>query len=199
VKLLRDAEDIIKDAGGVPEEHQYDQRSELQVIVSSSVALQHEQNEQDKLDYTPELDKIVQTAVATTLDVIGGGDMDFEVSILITDNEGIHAINKEYREIDAPTDVLSFPILEFDEDGVMLEESGDYDGDFLLLGDIVISLERAKSQAEEYGHSLEREVGFLAVHSTLHLLGFDHMEEPYASVMRSREEEILNKMNLKRD
>ena len=157
------------------------------------------ENEQDKLEYTPELDSIVQRAVSTTLDVIGGGDTDFEVSILITDNDGIQAINKEYRDIDAPTDVLSFPILEFDEDGVMLEESGDYDGDLLLLGDIVISLERAKSQAEEYGHSLEREVGFLAVHSTLHLLGFDHMEEPYTSVMRAREEEILTKLNLTRD
>ena len=157
------------------------------------------ENEQDKLDYTPELDSIVQRAVATTLDVIGGGDTDFEVSILITDNDGIQAINKEYRDIDSPTDVLSFPILEFDEDGVMLEESGDYDGDLLLLGDIVISLERAKAQAEEYGHSLEREVGFLAVHSTLHLLGFDHMEEPYTSVMRAREEEILTKLNLTRD
>lgn len=157
------------------------------------------ENEQDKLEYTPELDKIIQTAVSTTLDVIGGADTDFEVSILITDNEGIRAINKEYRDIDSATDVLSFPILEFDEDGVMIEESGDYDGDLLLLGDIVISLERAKAQSEEYGHSLEREVGFLAVHSTLHLLGFDHMEEPYTSVMRKREEEILAKMNLTRD
>ena len=157
------------------------------------------ENEQDKLEYTPELDKIIQTAVSTTLDVIGGADTDFEVSILITDNEGIRTINKEYRDIDSATDVLSFPILEFDEDGVMLEESGDYDGDFLLLGDIVISLERAKAQSEEYGHSLEREVGFLAVHSTLHLLGFDHMEEPYTSVMRKREEEILAKMNLTRE
>ena len=157
------------------------------------------ENEQDKLEYTSELDKIIQTAVSTTLDVIGGADTDFEVSILITDNEGIRAINKEYRDIDSATDVLSFPILEFDEDGVMIEESGDYDGDLLLLGDIVISLERAKAQSEEYGHSLEREVGFLAVHSTLHLLGFDHMEEPYTSVMRKREEEILAKMNLTRD
>lgn len=157
------------------------------------------ENEQDKLEYTPELDKIIQTAVSTTLDVIGGADTDFEVSILITDNEGIRAINKEYRDIDSATDVLSFPILEFDEDGVMIEESGDYDGDLLLLGDIVISLERAKAQSEEYGHSLEREVGFLAVHSTLHLLSFDHMEEPYTSVMRKREEEILAKMNLTRD
>ena len=80
----------------------------------------------------------------------------------------------------------------------MLEDSGDYDGDLLLLGDIVISLEKAKEQAEEYGHSLEREVGFLTVHSTLHLLGFDHMEEPYTTLMRDREKEIMNIMDLHR-
>lgn len=156
------------------------------------------ENEQDKIDFTTELETVIQQGVSTTLDVIGGGDTDFEVSVLITDNEGIHEMNKEYRDVDSPTDVLSFPILEFDENGVMIEESGDYDGDLLLLGDIVISLERAKAQAEEYGHSLLREVGFLTVHSTLHLLGFDHMEEPYTSVMRAREKEILEKMNLKR-
>ncbi len=156
------------------------------------------ENEQDKLDFTPELEQVVQRAVSTTLDTIGGADTDFEVSVLITDNEGIHKINKEYRDVDSPTDVLSFPILEFDEDGVMIEESGNYDGDFLLLGDIVISLERAKAQAEEYGHSLLREVGFLTVHSTLHLLGFDHMEEPFTTVMRTREKEILEKMELPR-
>ncbi|MEE0867079.1 MAG: rRNA maturation RNase YbeY, partial [Clostridia bacterium] len=152
------------------------------------------ENEQDKIDFTTELETVIQQGVSTTLDVIGGGDTDFEVSVLITDNEGIHEMNKEYRDVDSPTDVLSFPILEFDENGVMIEESGDYDGDLLLLGDIVISLERAKAQAEEYGHSLLREVGFLTVHSTLHLLGFDHMEEPYTSVMRAREKEILEKM-----
>ncbi len=156
------------------------------------------ENEQDKLDFTNELETVIQRAVSTTLEVVGGGDTDFEVSILITDNEGIRELNREYREIDAPTDVLSFPILEFDENGVQLEDSGDFDGDFLLLGDIVISLERAESQAREYGHSLIREVGFLTVHSTLHLLGFDHMEEPYASVMRLREKEITEKMNLTR-
>lgn len=156
------------------------------------------ENEQDKIEFTEELETVIQQGVSTTLDVIGGGDTDFEVSVLITDNEGIHEMNREYRDVDSPTDVLSFPILEFDEDGVMIEESGDYDGDLLLLGDIVISLERAKAQAEEYGHSLLREVGFLTVHSTLHLLGFDHMEEPYTSVMRAREKEILEKMNLKR-
>lgn len=157
------------------------------------------ENEQDKLEFTPELEEIMQKAVATTLQTVGGDEeTDFEVSILITDNDGIHQINKETRDIDAPTDVLSFPILEFDKDGVMIEESGDYDGDLLLLGDIVLSLEKAKEQAEEYGHSLEREVGFLTVHSTLHLLGFDHMEEPYTSVMRSREKEIMDIMELHR-
>ena len=80
----------------------------------------------------------------------------------------------------------------------MIEESGDYDGDLLLLGDIVLSLERAQAQAEEYGHTLQREVGFLTVHSTLHLLGFDHMEEPYTSVMRAREKEIMDIMDLHR-
>ena len=157
------------------------------------------EDEQDKLEFTEELEEIVQRAVMTTLETVGADDeTDFEVSILITDNEGIHEINKEYREIDAPTDVLSFPILEFDEDGVMIEESGDYDGELLLLGDIVLSLERAKAQAEEYGHSIEREVGFLTVHSTLHLLGFDHMEEPFTSVMRAREKEIMDIMDLHR-
>ena len=158
------------------------------------------ENEQDKLEFTQELEEIMQKAVATTLEVVGGGEdeTDFEVSILITDDNGIHEINKETRDIDSPTDVLSFPILEFDEDGVMIEESGDYDGELLLLGDIVLSLERAKAQAEEYGHTLEREVGFLTVHSTLHLLGFDHMEEPFTSVMRAREKEIMDVMDLHR-
>lgn len=103
------------------------------------------ENEQDKLDFTEELENIMQQAVAATLDVLECKDTDCEVSILITDNEGIRELNREYREIDSATDVLSFPIIEFDDDGVMIEESGDYDGDYLLLGDIVISLERALS------------------------------------------------------
>ncbi len=157
------------------------------------------EDEQEKIEFTERLEEIVQKAVMTTLETVGADDeTDFEVSIIITDNEGIREINREYREIDSPTDVLSFPILEFDEDGVMKEDSGDYDGDLLLLGDIVISLERAQAQAQEYGHSLEREVGFLTVHSTLHLLGFDHMEEPYTTLMREREKEIMNIMELHR-
>lgn len=156
------------------------------------------ENEQEKVEFTEKMENIIQQAVMTTMDVLECSDTDCEVSVLITDNEGIREINREMREIDAPTDVLSFPILEFDENGVMIEESGDYDGDLLLLGDIVISLERAKAQAEEYGHSLLREVGFLAAHSTLHLMGFDHMNETDAKVMQTHEKTIMEKMNLKR-
>ena len=126
------------------------------------------------------------------------GDTDCEVSVLITDDEGIRKINRETRDIDAPTDVLSFPILEFDDDGVMIEGSGDYDGDLLLLGDIVISLERAAAQAEEYGHSLMRELGFLSAHSALHLMGFDHQGEEDTPVMQAHERAVMEKMGLKR-
>ena len=156
------------------------------------------EDEQDKVEFTPELEAIVQRAVMATMEVLACDDTDCEVSILITDNEGIRAINREARDIDAPTDVLSFPILEFDDDGVMLEDSGDYDGDLLLLGDIVISLERAKEQAEEYGHSLRREVGFLTAHSTLHLMGFDHQGDEDTPVMRAHERAVMEKMGLER-
>lgn len=156
------------------------------------------EDEQDKVEFTDELQSIIQRAVSTVMDVLECSDTDCEVSVLITDNEGIRVINRENRNIDAPTDVLSFPILEFDDDGVMIEESGDYDGDLLLLGDIVISLERAKEQAEEYGHSLEREVGFLSAHSTLHLMGFDHQGEEDTPVMRAHEKAVMERMGLRR-
>ncbi len=156
------------------------------------------EDEQDKVEFTEELESIVQRAVSTVMDVLECSDTDCEVSVLITDNEGIQKINRENRDIDSPTDVLSFPILEFDDDGVMIEESGDYDGDLLLLGDIVISLERAKEQALEYGHSLEREVGFLSAHSALHLMGFDHQGEEDTPVMRAHEKAVMERMGLKR-
>ena len=156
------------------------------------------EDEQEKLEFTEEMETVIQRAVSTTMEVLECDGTDCEVSILITDNEGIQNINRETRDIDAPTDVLSFPILEFDNDGVMIEESGDYDGDLLLLGDIVISLEKAAEQAEEYGHSLMRELGFLAAHSTLHLMGFDHQGEEDTPVMRAHEKAVMEKMGLKR-
>ena len=156
------------------------------------------EDEQDKLDFTEEMENVIQRAVSTTMEVLECADTDCEVSVLITDNEGIRKINRETRDIDAPTDVLSFPMIEFDDDGVMIEESGDYDGDLLLLGDIVILLEKAAAQAEEYGHSLLRELGFLTAHSTLHLMGFDHQGEEDTPIMRAHEKSVMDKMGLHR-
>lgn len=116
-----------------------------------------------------------------------------EVDVSLVDNEIIHAINLEQREIDAPTDVLSFP----------LGENGVYDQNpatgAYMLGDIVISLERAQAQAEEYGHSLQREVGYLTVHSMLHLLGYDHVQGGLEAVrMREKEEAVMLSIGLPR-
>ena len=116
-----------------------------------------------------------------------------EVDVSLVDNQQIHAINLEQRNIDAPTDVLSFP----------LGENGEYDQNpatgAYMLGDIVISLEKAQAQAEVYGHSLQREVGYLTVHSMLHLLGYDHVEGGLEAVrMREKEEAVMLRIGLPR-
>lgn len=140
-------------------------------------------NDQKKIKMTPNLRRLVKRAVLAVLDFEDFGRRA-EVSVTFTDNEGIHALNREYRNVDRPTDVLSFPL----SDG----EDYDTDGDAVLLGDIVISLERAQTQAEEYGHSFEREVAFLTVHSMLHLLGYDHETSPEDERdMFARQDEIL--------
>ena len=117
-----------------------------------------------------------------------------EISVTFVDDDQIHALNKEYRTIDRSTDVLSFP----------LGENGVYDINIdtgaKLLGDIVISIPRALDQADRYGHSLQREIGFLTVHSMLHLLGYDHVNGGIESVrMREKEEAVLTQMGLKRN
>ena len=128
-----------------------------------------------------------------------------EVSVLITDNDGIHGINLDERGIDAPTDVLSFPLLDFDapNDLSYIEkypqdyfnpESGE-----LVLGDIVISVDKVKSQSEEYGHSDKRELAFLVAHSMLHLFGYDHMEENDRAIMEQLQRDILTKKGYTRD
>lgn len=156
------------------------------------------ENEQDKLPFTEELEDIIKKAVETTLSMLDWGEVLCQVSVTITDNEKIREINSLYRNIDRETDVLSFPIIEFTEDGEAIVTDGDYEGDTLLLGDIVISLEKALSQSEEYGHSLLREVGFLTLHSALHLMGFDHIDEAEGDIMRTWEKRIAEKMDLKR-
>lgn len=126
-------------------------------------------------------------------------DVPCEVNVLITNDEEIHAINLEQRDVDRPTDVLSFPMFELTAGDKPEADWADPDTGLVPLGDMVISLERCDAQAEEYGHSLERELSYLAVHSTLHLLGYDHMDEgPMKAQMRAREEFILEKLNMTR-
>lgn len=126
-----------------------------------------------------------------------------QVSILITDDEEIHQINLEQRQIDRPTDVLSFPMVEYEIPGKFdfLEECDDcFDPDSgeLLLGDIVISADRVAAQAEEYGHSRKREYAFLIAHSMLHLMGYDHMTKEEADEMERLQEEILRTLGIGR-
>lgn len=120
-----------------------------------------------------------------------------EVSVLITDNEGIREINRQEREIDAPTDVLSFPMQVYsrpaDFESIREEDAGCFNPDSgeLLLGDIVLNQDRIESQARDYGHAERRELAFLVAHSMLHLFGYDHMEEGERTEMERRQEEIL--------
>ena len=127
-----------------------------------------------------------------------------EVNLTLTDNDGIHEINKMYREIDRPTDVLSFPMLSYGTAGDFSRLEEDYDDNFnpdtgeIMLGDIVISVDKVKEQAESYGHSEKREYAFLIVHSMLHLFGYDHMTPEEAAVMEEKQKNILDEMNITR-
>ena len=124
-----------------------------------------------------------------------------EVDVLFTDDAGIRAINRAQRGVDAPTDVLSFPMFDLTagEPPAPDEVEADPGTGLVPLGDMVISLERAKAQGEEYGHGTRREVAYLAVHSALHLLGYDHLDEgPMKARMRAREEAILSRLGLTR-
>lgn len=123
-----------------------------------------------------------------------------EVNVLLTNDEEIHAINLEQRNVDRPTDVLSFPMFELTAGDKPQADWADPDTDLVPLGDMVISLERCAAQAEEFGHSLERELSYLAVHSVLHLLGYDHMDDgPMKAQMRAREEAILGALGITRE
>ena len=129
-----------------------------------------------------------------------------EISLTITDDDGIHEINKEFRNIDKPTDVLSFPTISYDEPGDFSVIEGEQKVDLLdpdtgniSFGDIVINENRERSQALEYGHSEKREFAFLVAHSMLHLCGYDHMEEDEAAVMESKQNEVLNSLGITRD
>ncbi len=126
-----------------------------------------------------------------------------EVSLTLVDNNRIHEINKEFRDIDRPTDVLSFPMVEYDDAGefAFLEDEDDCfnpETGELMLGDIIISLDKVEEQAIAYGHSFTREYAFLIAHSMLHLMGYDHMTDDDASIMEAKQRAILDNLNITR-
>lgn len=148
-------------------------------------------NEQDKLNPPEDFEKLVEDCARAALEEEKIED-DAEVSVTLVDNSRIRELNKEFREIDRETDVLSFPL--GDENGFEV----DPDTDAILLGDIVISLEKAKSQSEEYGHSFRREVAFLVTHSLFHLLGYDHMTPEEETEMFAKQEKVLTNLGITR-
>ena len=146
----------------------------------------------------PKLAAMLRLTVKAALSAEGVA-CDCEINILLTDDEGIREVNRDMREIDRATDVLSFPMFDL----VPGEHPDEYDADpdtgLVPLGDMCISVERAKAQAEEYGHSFDREICYLCVHSVLHLLGYDHLDEgEMKRQMRGREEEIMSTLKLER-
>lgn len=127
-----------------------------------------------------------------------------QVSLTITDNDGIQEINKEFREIDAPTDVLSFPLIEFDfpANFDIIDGSDcytDMDSGEVVLGDIVLNIDRIKSQATEYNHSIRREYAFLIAHSMMHLFGYDHMTDEEEKIMFEKQEMVLSSLGITRN
>lgn len=152
------------------------------------------QNNQKKLPVTNEMKKLIRLAVSQTLKS-ENFPLPAEVSVTFTDNEGIRELNREYRGKDAPTDVLSFPILSEDDS----EWDTDEANGCAVIGDIVISVERAMEQAKLYGHSPEREIAFLSVHATLHLLGYDHERGAEEErLMQDKQEAILSSIGQER-
>lgn len=157
------------------------------------------ENEQNKETVTEEMAGVLQ-AVCDKVMETEECDFDAEISITFVDNDTIRDINREHRGIDKATDVLSFPMLEFDGDGIAYNAELDADGSLIMLGDIVISLERAREQAEEFGHSFIREIAFLTAHSMLHLLGYDHVDDEEGDrIMRLKQNEVLNALNITRN
>lgn len=162
-------------------------------------------NRQNKVNIDEKLEKILEHVISEIIQE-EKVDREVQISIIFVDNNEIRELNNEFRGIDKATDVLSFPMLEYPPHKVYNEvylnyafEESYFEGEELILGDMALSLEKALEQSEEYNHSFNREVAYLTVHSILHLLGYDHIEEEDKIRMRLREEEILNKLNIKRE
>ena len=150
-------------------------------------------NEQDKLSPPEDIEQLIEACTRAALDEEEITD-DAEVSVTLVDNARIREMNAEFRDIDKETDVLSFPM--GDESFERFEINPDTDA--ILLGDIVISLEKAQAQAEEYGHSFRREIAFLITHSLFHLLGYDHITPEEEAEMFAKQEKVLEKLGITR-
>ncbi len=148
------------------------------------------------------VDEALEAMIAQVVEKViayEGCEEDYEVSVSLVNNEEMKSLNLEYRGIDKETDVLSFPMLDFSDEEIEEEdEDTEYIEEELPLGDIVISMEKAMEQSEEYGHSFSRELAFLLVHGMLHLLGYDHEDEASEKGMFDKQEAILKEMNLTR-
>lgn len=163
------------------------------------------ENEQDQIEVPESLLEAIKEAILFTLKD-QGVEEEAEISVLLVDNDAIKEMNKEYRNIDKETDVLSFPMISYVEGKVFRDEYLNhqfgpefYDGDALLLGDVVLSMEKANEQALEFGHSIKREACYLTIHSILHLLGYDHMTDMDKQRMRESEERILHALDISRE
>lgn len=141
-------------------------------------------NRQEKIEIENEISDIIEKVIKEVL-TYEDKSLDCEVSVSFVDNEEIKELNKEYRGVDKETDVLSFPM-----------EDEFFVGGPILLGDIIISVEKAYEQAEDFGHSLFREIAYLTAHSMFHLLGYDHMEEKEKTIMREKEKEIMKRLGI---
>ena len=160
--------------------------------------------EECKVPFDFAYDKLAESVVEFCL-VHENFPYQAEVNMTLTDNENIHEINREYRGIDRPTDVLSFPLLSYEKPGnfdfLREEREEDFNPDTgeVMLGDIIISVDKVLEQAQNYGHSPKREFAFLIVHSMLHLFGYDHIEPEEAAVMEPKQKQILEELNIPRE
>lgn len=157
-----------------------------------------------EVSFSFDVKEVADSVIETVLEQ-EGCPYEAQINLLLTDNEGIRTYNAQFREIDRATDVLSFPNVDYEEPADfsdLEEQEADYfdpDSGELILGDIIISVDKVKEQAESYGHSEKREFAFLVAHSMLHLCGYDHMEEEEAKVMEAKQEEALKTLGITRE
>lgn len=165
-----------------------------------TILVENEAEKELDFDYEEVIKNVVEKAIE-----IEGCPYETEINVLLTGNEEIHEANRNFRDIDRPTDVLSFPMVDYNlpADFSLVDERPECylnpETDELLLGDIMISVDKVYEQAEEYGHSRKREFAFLIAHSMLHLLGYDHIEDEERAVMEAKQEAILETLGITRN